>query len=102
MPRFELSEAARHDLAEIAEYSEMQWGRAQTLIYLDGLEDRLTALAQRPKMGRSREELAPGLLCFPFQSHVAYYSLADFGIMVVRILHKRRDPSQHFDLDDKP
>ena len=40
MSRFELSEAARRDLAEIAEYSERQWGRAQTLIYLDGLDDR--------------------------------------------------------------
>ena len=99
MPRFELAKTARRDLAEIAEYSESRWGATQTRIYLDRLEDRLTALAERPAMGRKRDDLAEGLLSFPFQSHVLYYTMAPFGIIVARVLHKRRDPSLHFDQD---
>ena len=95
MARFELTEAAAADLAQITAYTTSRWGPAQTAKYLDALEARLAQLARRPAMGRQRDELAKGLLSFPFESHVAYYVPTRFGISVWRVLHQRQDPHRH-------
>jgi toxin ParE1/3/4 len=95
--RFELSRLAVADLDAIADYTVGRWGKKQARVYIDALEARLTHLANQPLIGHRREDLAPGLLCFPFESHVLFYSATDFGIAVVRILHKRQDPFRHID-----
>lgn len=97
MARFELSRLALTDLHAIADYTLERWGREQTLAYIEALQDRLTELAHQPLLGRRRDELAQDVLCFPFESHVVFYLGTDFGISVVRILHKRQDPSRHID-----
>jgi toxin ParE1/3/4 len=97
LPRFELSRAAVADLNAIAEYTADRWGKEQTRVYLDALQARLTQLAYQPLIGRKRDELATGLLCFPFESHVVFYCATDFGIAVVRVLHERQDPFRHID-----
>jgi toxin ParE1/3/4 len=90
LSRFDLSRAAQSDLNGIVTYSTERWGRAKAREYTDALRERLTALAQSPLVGRARDDLADGLLCFPFESHVIFYQRAAFGITVVRILHKRQ------------
>ena len=97
MTRFELSRLAVADLDAIADHTADRWGNEQARVYLDALEARLTQLACRPLVGRKRDELAPGLLCFPFESHVVFYIATDFGIAVVRVLHERQDPFRHID-----
>lgn len=97
MARFDLAKTAESDIAAIADYTAGQWGNAQAVKYLEALEDRLTLLARRPLLGRGRDELADGLLCFPFASHVIFYTRTDFGILVVRVLHKRQDPQRHIE-----
>jgi toxin ParE1/3/4 len=97
VPRFELSRLAVADLDAIADYTVERWGKKQARVYIDALEARLTQLAHQPFIGRRREELASGLLCFPFESHVVFYNTTDFGIAVVRVLHKQQDPFRHID-----
>jgi toxin ParE1/3/4 len=97
LPRFELSRAAVADLDAIADFTVDRWGKEQARVYLDALEARLTQLANRPSIGRKRDELAPGLLGFPFESHVVFYTATDFGTAVVRVLHTRQDPFRHID-----
>lgn len=41
--------------------------------WVDRLEEKLDLLATQPLMGRSREELAPGLRSFPFRRYVIFY-----------------------------
>lgn len=48
-------------------------------------------LAAQPMMGRTREELAPGVRNFPFGRYVVFYMPMDDGIDVVRVLHGARD-----------
>ena len=84
MTRFELSRLAVADLDAIADYTADRWANEQARVYLDALRARLT-------------QLASGLLCFPFESHVVFYIVTDFGIAVVRVLHKRQDPFRHID-----
>lgn len=97
MPRFELSQEALSDLTGIADFTLERWGKEQARAYIDALQGRLTELAHQPLLGRRRGELTPDLLCFPFESHVIFYLRTDFGIAVVRILHKRQDPFRHID-----
>ena len=97
MPRFHLSREALSDLNDIADYTLERWGKEQARVYIDALHGRLTELAHQPLLGRVRPELAEDLLCFPFESHVVFYTRTNFGIAVVRVLHKRQDPFRHID-----
>ena len=95
MARFDLSREAHLDLSRISEYTTEQWGLSQTRAYLDAMEGRLGDLAKHPLMGRRRDELGHDIFSFPFESHIIFYVPMDFGIAVVRILHKRQDPLKH-------
>lgn len=97
MPRFDLSQPAEADIAGIAEYTVAQWGPAQAHVYLDALETRLIELARHPLVGRKRDDLIPGFLSVPFGSHVIFYERASFGIVVMRVLHRRQDPQHQFE-----
>jgi toxin ParE1/3/4 len=92
---FDLSREAHLDLSRFSEYTTEQWGLAQTRAYLDAMESRLGELAERPLMGHQRAELGHDIFSFPFESHIIFYMQTDFGISVVRILHKRQDPLNH-------
>jgi toxin ParE1/3/4 len=97
VPRFELADAAAADVSEIARFTIERWGKAQAATYIDALEARLRLLAERPQIGRQRNELAGGLRSFRFESHIIYYRAADFGIHVMRVLHQRQDPHRHIE-----
>jgi toxin ParE1/3/4 len=42
-------------------------------------------------MGRSREELRPGLRSHVVEQHVIFYRLIGGDVVIVRVLHGRRD-----------
>jgi toxin ParE1/3/4 len=96
--RFELARRAQADLDAISTYTTDQWGAPQTQKYLQALEARMLQLAGRPLLGHQRVDLAEGILSFPIESHVIYYARATFGIVVLRVLHKRQDPYRHLGL----
>jgi len=91
MPRYQLTPSAKNDLKEIASYTKKSWGVDQTKRYLKELRNALGTLAQTPKIGRSREELAPGLRSFQAGNHIVFYKESTFGINVARILHSKRN-----------
>lgn len=97
MARFDLAESAQRDLESIATYTEETWGRTQARAYIETLEARLSQLAERPQIGRPREDLAQGVRSFTHDQHVIYYLPSETGITVVRILHQRQDISGQFD-----
>ena len=92
------SEAALRDVDEILEYGAARFGKAQAAKYLDGLQRACELLAKRPnpglecaaELGRKRR-----IWRMHFESHVIYYRLARSGVFVVRVLHKRMQPSRH-------
>lgn len=59
--------------------------------WVDRLDEKLELIATQPLMGRSREELAPGVRSFPFGRYVIFYEPVEVGIDVVRVLHSARD-----------
>lgn len=95
MSSVKLSAAAAADLRAVAIFTASTWGKRQARDYHEALLKRLQMLAASPGMGRGRPGLGDGLLCFPAESHVIYYTESRGGIWVVRILHKRQDPALH-------
>ncbi|AMV37646.1 type II toxin-antitoxin system RelE/ParE family toxin [Planctomyces sp. SH-PL62] len=61
----------------------------------DRLLDRFFAAArmhaQFPLMGPSRDDISPGLRCFTARPYVAFYRVEGENIVVLRVLHGRRD-----------
>jgi toxin ParE1/3/4 len=58
---------------------------------LDAIEDTSLKLAQFTNMGRSRDELHPGLHSFPLGKYLIYYLPISGGIEIVRVLHGMMD-----------
>lgn len=91
MSRVDLSAAAERDLDEIWRYIAQDSPEMA-----DRFIDRLLAtchdtLAPSPRIGKSREELAPGLRSFPVLPYLLFYRPIEDGIEIARILHGRRD-----------
>lgn len=63
---------------------------------LDRIEAAFDMLAEMPRVGRAREDLAPKLRSFPVGNYLIFYVPVPEGIEVVRVMHARRD----IDADD--
>lgn len=97
MPTYKFAESAEADLDEIINYTLQTWGQQQALTYIDGLEALAASLAELPKTGKKCDELASGLLVFPYREHLIYYFEQPHGITIARVLHRRMGASRHFD-----
>jgi len=84
---------SKADLKNIVHYTKEKWGNVQAVEYVSGLRKQTSLLAQKPEIGKTRDELASGLICFPYVSHIVYYSQIPDGIAIIRFLHKRQDPT---------
>jgi|ERR1700694_4607189 len=81
---------AADDLIEIWDYiADDNVARADA--FIDDVDAKLHLLAEQPMLGRSREELAPGLRSFPFGRYVIFYEVIRDGIAIIRVLHSARD-----------
>jgi len=94
---YKFTEKAELDLAAIVDFTLQTWGAAQTVKYIDGLEDLAETLAQIPDLGTAREDLHKGLIVFPYERHLLFYRKERHGITIVRILHDSMDVPGHFE-----
>ncbi len=93
-PRLIIAPRARQDLRSIRLYGLKPWGSAQATSYLATLSDGFSRLQNHPLIGRSRDDLGPGLRSWPIGHHVIYYQRGTDQLEIVRILHQRIDPNQ--------
>jgi toxin ParE1/3/4 len=82
---------ARQDYDDILVYSEGIWGQEQADRYEAALNRALDVLLDFPLMGRTRDDISPGLRSRQAQQHVIYYRVKGNVIEIVRILHERMD-----------
>jgi toxin ParE1/3/4 len=92
-----LSALADSDLEEIFDYSTEKFGVNQAVKYLLEFEALFLKFVTNPEIGRSRDEIAPGLKSYPKSSHVVFYRRQNKQILIVRILHGSRDLMRFFD-----
>ncbi len=67
------------------------FGVAQAERYVEGLFAAFELLAENPHMARERTELTPPTRLHPYGAHMIAYVLQEDGILIVRVLHGRRD-----------
>jgi toxin ParE1/3/4 len=85
---FRFSLRAEADLGDIVCYTLQQWGKDQTIRYIDDLEACCQELANDPELGRSCDHIRPGLRRMECGRHVIFYRMEAGGILVSRILHQ--------------
>jgi toxin ParE1/3/4 len=95
MPKFRFSRRAEADLVSIGNYTLRTWGEKQAEHYLHQLEDCCRQLAENPELGRTCDDVRPGLRRMEQGRHVLFYREASGGILVVRILHQGMLPKRH-------
>lgn len=90
MSRYAVSPDADQDLIEIWMFiTEDNLEAADRII--NDIVSKFDLLAQNPKMGRERPDLAPSLRSFPERRYVIFYRPVSKGIEIVRVLHGARD-----------
>jgi toxin ParE1/3/4 len=95
MVKILLSPKAEKDLDEIWWYI-AQDSPASADKLLDEIEDTSRRLARFKNMGRSRDELYPGLQSFPVGKYLIFYMPIRGGIEIVRVLHGMMDIDAFF------
>lgn len=95
MHRYRIRQSAREDLKSIARYTEREWGVEQRNIYLRQLANRFDWLAQTPTLGKQRDDIKEGYMCYPEGRHVIFYVIRNDSIEIVGVLHEQMDIMRH-------
>ena len=90
MARFTRTARAEEDLIDIWTYiAQDNLGAADRL--LDRLDSVCGLLADNPRMGPARPDLAQGMRYFPAGNYLVLYREAPGGVEIVRVVHGARD-----------
>lgn len=83
---------AEQDLIDIADYLS-QWSPTAAQRVLDDIERTCRTLASNPGLGRSREDLGPGLRSMPVGKYIIIFRAApaQSTVEIIRVLHGRRN-----------
>ena len=91
MKRLELKAAARAELREIYEFSVGKFGIKVAEAYLAGLRALFDRIVDYPAAGRVYPGVTPEMRVMVFRQHRVFYQVAGDLILIVRVLHSRRD-----------
>ena len=95
--RYRVTPRARHDLINIADYTERTWGKTQRNIYLKAIEARFQWLADNPLLGKHRTDVSEGYYSFPQDQHVVFYLIGGNVIDIIGLPHKDMDIINYFE-----
>ena len=87
-----LAPQARAELSHIWNYIAKESGNAAVADgVIDAITERFHLLAQYPRMGRSRDDLRPGLRSFPVGQYVIIYTIDHEDVQILHVFHGRQD-----------
>lgn len=95
MKRYRLTPAAQQDLSEIWDFTQERWGSRQAETYVAEIRAGIERVAGDPSRGRSCDEIRDGYRRYAIGSHLVFYIEKVDTVDVIRLLHKRMDPSRH-------
>ena len=95
MSRVLKSPEAENDLDEIWWYIAQDNPNSADKL-LDDIDEASRKLAKFADMGRTRDELHPGLKSFPVGMYLIFYMPISGGIKIVRVLHGMMDIDTFF------
>lgn len=77
-------------MVEIASFiAQDNFGAAER--FLRSVHQKIELLAENPKLGRRRDELAAGIRSFPLGQYLVFYRADEVSITIVRVLSGYRD-----------
>jgi len=94
--RLDTQSAARFDLRQIYEFSLGKFGRRVAEAYLLGLQRTFDRLLEYPFIGPVYPEVAPEMRFIRNRSHRIFYRLDDEVVLIMRVLHTKRDDAALF------
>lgn len=68
--RLDVSDDAKRDLSDIADYSIRTWGDEHADMYVESITAALDLLVDFPMLGHDRSDIAPGLRYRPVSHHL--------------------------------
>lgn len=89
--RYTLRQLAADDLEQIWLYTFQEWGVEQADRYIRALFSRFLWLSEHPELGKRRDDIKPGYLCFPEGRHLVFYTISEQGIDIIGIPHQSMD-----------
>lgn len=93
---FRLRPAARNDLEIIWQNSVESWSVGQADAYIALLFDAFNVAAGFPLAGQDASDIRAGYRQRACGSHVIFYRPQEYGVEIVRVLHGRMLPGEHF------
>ena len=93
---YRITPRAERDIKEIGRYTLKRWGKEQRNAYILQIEVKVELLAENPDLGRQRNDIRPGFLCFPVGEHLIFYRPHSERIDIIGVLHNRMDPARAF------
>jgi toxin ParE1/3/4 len=93
-----LSNAALRDLDDIFEYLAEQFGEiTRAREFVDAIVAQIEKIAGLSStVGRPRDNLSPGLRSFPFRGYLIFMRYKEDRLLIVNVLHSRRDTDAAF------
>ncbi len=93
-----LAPQASADLHNIWQYVAIEGGRIDAADKLiDSITERFALLSGQPFLGRARDDdFGIGLRSFPVGEYVIVYFVGDDDVMILRVVHGRRDLDEIF------
>jgi toxin ParE1/3/4 len=90
---------AKEHLLDIWAYTAEQWSEGQADAYLRDINSTYGQLAENPKLGVHRPDIALGYRSIPSGKHVVFYTLAQHGnyVNIIGVLHAQMDVRTHLD-----
>ncbi len=95
---YRIAPQAQQDLADVWHFIAQDNPAAADRV-LDTVKNQFRQIAQQPGVGRSREELAPGLrsvVVRRYRRYLIFYRQHAEAMEIVRVLHGSRDLKQLF------
>jgi toxin ParE1/3/4 len=93
---YRVSRSAGRDLDGIFVYWATRAGLAVADRLIENITGRFWLLGEYPEAGRSADEIAPDVKCFPAGKYLIYYRRAKRGIEILHIFHGARDQKRAF------
>jgi len=89
--RIILSQDAENEYKNLLYFSYRRWGWEHQQSFRTKFQAGLNTLANAPYIGKSRDDLLPGIRSFPISIYVVYYQIIDETLRVIHILSDRQN-----------
>ena len=90
-----ITETAKQNFVDIAEYTIQKWGVEQEEKYTQQLLDRCRWLTENPELGKDRGEIEKGDFSYHEGKHQIFYIYNDKLLTVLAVLHESMDFKNH-------